>query len=104
MKRPVFLLCVAVLLAAALPAAAANDREAKVYAITNWPSSGACQGNDVAAWDDMALAWYDEIGAGSVFFKDGTWINSNLRREILCDPDARRRATTTRGSTTPTPR
>ena len=88
MKRHVFLLCVAVLLAAAWPAAAANDREAKVYAVTNWPSSGACQGNDVGAWDDMALAWYDEIGDGSVFFKDGTWINNSLRREILCDPDA----------------
>lgn len=69
-------------------AAHAKNREAKLYAITNWPSSGTCKGNDVSAWDDMTLAWYDEITSGPVFFKDGTWINNNLSRKIFCDPDS----------------
>ena len=80
-------LCVLAALAAA-PGAEGNHLEAKLYVITNWPGSGSCSGNDVAAWDDMTLAWYDEIGAGPVFFKNGVWTNNNLSRKQLCDPDA----------------
>ena len=87
MRCSVYLVCAVLLAAAALPAGA-NHLEAKVYAITNWPSSGDCNGNDVSAWDDMALAWLDEIADGPVFFRDGAWINSLLRRSILCDPDS----------------
>ncbi|HWW61362.1 MAG TPA: DUF6345 domain-containing protein [Thermoanaerobaculia bacterium] len=68
--------------------AQADPREAKLYVITNWPSSGTCKGNDVAAWDDMALGWYDQITAGPEYFKDGVWNNGNLSRRVLCDPDS----------------
>lgn len=78
-------LCLMVLCAAY---AQADPREAKLYVITNWPSSGDCKGNDVAAWDDMTLGWYDRITAGPEFFKDGTWINNSLGRSIFCDPDS----------------
>ena len=61
----------------AAPAARANHLEAKVYVITDWPS-GTCSANDIPSWDDMAFAWYDEIGDGPVFYKDGSWTNGGL--------------------------
>lgn len=85
--RKVSVLGALLLWCVALPVSA-NHLEAKVYVITNWPASGSCSGNDVSAWDDMAFAWYDEIGDGSVFFKNGSWTNSNLRRSVFCDPDS----------------
>ena len=88
MRVPRLLALVCLAAMAAAPAAqAANNREAKLYVITNWPASGSCSANDVAAWDDMTLAWYDAIGAGPVFFKDGVWTNNSLSRKQFCDPD-----------------
>jgi hypothetical protein len=78
-------LCLVILCAAS---AQADPREAKLYVITNWPSSGICMGNDIADWDDMTLAWYDRITAGPEFFGDGTWINNSMSRKIFCDPDS----------------
>ena len=48
---------IAILLAAIALPAAADHLEVKGYAITDWPSSGACQGGDRGSWDDMAWAW-----------------------------------------------
>ena len=84
-SRLLVLVCLAAL--AAAPCAWANHLEAKLYVITNWPASGTCSANDVAAWDDMTLAWYNAIGDGPVFFKDGVWTNNNLSRKQFCDPD-----------------
>lgn len=77
-------LCLTILCAAAQ----ADPREAKLYVITNWPSSGLCMGNDVGDWDDMTLAWYDRLTAGPEFFKDGVRINNSMSRNIFCDPDS----------------
>jgi hypothetical protein len=72
----------------AAPVAQANHLEAKLYVITNWPGSGSCSANDVSSWDDMTFAWYNAIGDGPVFFKDGSWTNGNLSRQQFCDPDS----------------
>jgi hypothetical protein len=72
---------------AAPPGARANHLEAKVYVITDWPA-GTCSANDVGSWDDMAFAWFDEIGAGPVFFKDQSWTNGTQARYVFCDPDS----------------
>jgi hypothetical protein len=66
----------------------ANHLEAKVYVVTDWPASGTCEASDRPSWDDMAFAWYDEIGDGPVFFKNGSWTNGSLSRSVLCDPDS----------------
>lgn len=44
----------------AFTAPAFAEREAKMYAITTW-DGGACTGGTRDSWDNMALAWYDEI-------------------------------------------
>jgi uncharacterized protein DUF6345 len=67
----------------------ANHREAKLYVITDWPfSTLACSANDVPDWDDMTLAWYDELKAHPYYFGDGVWTNGSLSRQQLCDPDS----------------
>ena len=86
--RVVPLVCLALLCLVCAAAAQAKSAEAKLYAITNWPSSGQCKGTDVPNWDNMTLAWYNEVTSGPVFFSDGVWINNSLSRKILCDPDS----------------
>ena len=67
----------------------ANHREAKLYVITDWPfSTLACSENDVPDWDDMTLAWYDELTGHGTYFGDGVWTNGSLSRKQLCDPDS----------------
>src|SRR5262245_2403150 len=65
----------------------ANHREAKPYVRKDGPAF-TCSANDVPDWDDMTLAWYDELKAHPYYFGDGVWTNGSLSRQQLCDPDS----------------
>jgi hypothetical protein len=72
-------------LLSASPALAAN-REAKMFAITQWTTE--CSGGTRDSWDDMARGWYDEVTDHGVFYKDGAYVNGTMSRGRFCDPDA----------------
>jgi hypothetical protein len=61
------------------------QREAKVFAITDWGSE--CSGGDRKYWDDFADRWYNEMSSHGVFFKDGRFINGEMSLERFCDPN-----------------
>jgi len=82
----------------------AQYREAKLFAITTW--NAGCGGATRSAWDDMGLAWYNEItsvgfnfggwfgvdwwwfGHGpDAYTKDGTYINGNIADSWFTDSD-----------------
>lgn len=74
-------------------------REAKLFAITRWDAG--CGGSARSAWDDMGLAWYNEItrkgfylwghwwfGHGpNAYLKDGKYINGNIADSWFTDSD-----------------
>lgn len=68
------------------PAPAAADREAKMFAITDWDDD-VCPGGDRPSWDNMADAWYDEITDHSGWYKAGSYVNGDMNRSRFCDPD-----------------
>lgn len=86
-------------LLAGSPALAAQ-REAKVYAISDWDAG--CSGSQRSSWDDMAVAWYDEITnpgfsfwgmcvfghCGEEYSRDGKRVNGNVRNGKFADEDA----------------
>jgi len=82
----------------------AQYREAKLFAITTW--NAGCGGEPRSAWDDMGLAWYNEItsvgfnfggwfwgdwwwfGHGpDAYTRDGTYINGNIADSWFTDSD-----------------
>jgi hypothetical protein len=89
MRRRARVILVACAALAAATSVQANHREAKLYVITDWPFSGlTCSANDVPDWDDMTLAWYNELKDHAYYFGDGVWTNGSLSRKQLCDPDS----------------
>lgn len=77
----------------------AQYREAKLFAITTW--NAGCSGSARSLWDDMGLAWYNEITRKGFYFlgswwfghgpdaylKDGAYINGNIADSWFTDSD-----------------
>ena len=74
-----------------------GSNEAHLYAITDWPA--ACPAGSRSLWDDMGLAWYDEItdsgfSIGSwclwghcndYFSRDRQMINGSIKANLFAD-------------------
>ncbi len=70
--------------AAAWPSpAAANHLEAKMYAVTTW--NAGCGGSSRPAWDDMADAWYDELGDSDWYFRKFSLVNGDVINSKYAD-------------------
>lgn len=70
-------------LAALAPPANANHLEAKMYAVTVWNST--CGGSTRNWWDDMADAWYDELGDSDWYFRKFSLVNGNVINSKYAD-------------------
>lgn len=64
----------------------ATHLEAQMYVVTDWIAE--CQQNDVPYWDDMVDYWYNEIANHGWYHKDRRFVNGELDRDLLCDPDS----------------
>jgi hypothetical protein len=61
----------------------ADPLEAKIYGVTKW--DGGCSGSQRDYWDDMARAWYDEIGASSWYYKKFNHTNGSINSQRFAD-------------------
>ena len=60
--------------------------KARLYGVTTW--DGGCAATSLADWDDMGLAWYNEITNTShtgAYSKDGQFINGNIVDSMFTD-------------------
>lgn len=65
------------------PQVLANHLEAKMYGVTRW--DGGCSGSTRDSWDNMADAWYDEMGDSSWYFKKFSLTNGNIINSKFAD-------------------
>ncbi len=63
-------------------------KEARLYGVTTWDAG--CPGDSLSWWDDMGLAWYNEVTdstahGNDAFNKDGQFINGNIVDSMFTD-------------------
>jgi hypothetical protein len=59
--------------------------EAQMYVVTDWITE--CPASDRSYWDDMVDFWYNEMDNHGWYSKTRRFVDGNLERDLLCDPD-----------------
>lgn len=64
-------------------------RKARLYGVTTW--NAGCAGANLSLWDDMGLAWYNEItnaAHSGAYAQDGQTIDGNIVDSLFTDINA----------------